>query len=251
MLPGLMLCLALLSCAPRQPPEPAGPDPSDLASRAARLERVGEYSEAVSALDQALALVPNDAELVLARARVHLRRGDALRAEVDYSRAMELLPDDPWPHAGRGLARSLAGRHQGAVEDFSFVLEREPDNQTALLNRGFSRARLGEHVLAVEDFSRVVGKSGDELALYYRARSLAALDRPVQAARDYALLLEREPEAAAAALEELLGPGAVPLSTHVDQAVNEPDQGRLLPLLDCLARRVLDKPVAACSAALR
>ncbi|MGE4503771.1 MAG: tetratricopeptide repeat protein [Desulfovibrionaceae bacterium] len=278
----LLACvLAFASCATKAP-RPPEDSSAEAVARAAgeRLEAgralaaSGQWSEALAELDQALALTPENRAALLERAYVHLRRGDAPRAEADYSAALaapENAPantsanisegkDDSWALAGRGLARSLAGKYVQAAEDFSAVLAEHPTHRVALLNRGFCRARLGEHTLAVEDFSRIIGLEGagaeqdnagkavDPLPLYYRARSLAALGRSVQAALDYERLFALDRNAAALARERILGPEPGALAGLLAQAKSDADQGKTLPALDCVARVLLGKDAQACAA---
>jgi tetratricopeptide (TPR) repeat protein len=282
----LLACvLAFASCATKDP-RPPEDSSAEAVARAAgeRLEAgralaaSGQWSEALAELDQALALTPENRAALLERAYVHLRRGDAPRAEADYSAALaapenapENAPantsanisegkDDSWALAGRGLARSLAGKYAQAAEDFSGVLAGHPTHRVALLNRGFCRARLGEHALAVEDFSRIIGledagaapgnagEAVDPLPLYYRARSLAALGRSVQAALDYERLFALDRNAAALARERILGPEPGALAGLLAQAKSDADQGKTLPALDCVARVLLGKDAQACAA---
>lgn len=259
-----LLAAVLSGCAVRQPESPA--KQAEMLAEAhveqgRALAAQGRYAEALAELDLAVRTAPQQAavraEALRERAWTQLKRGDAPHAEADFTALLETAPEDLWAHAGRGLARSLAGRHEGAAQDFGFVLEREPENLTALLNRGFSRASLGQHALAVEDFSRVVGLTDaqdtqvsssavDPLALYYRARSLAALGRNVQAALDYDRLFALTPDHGAAAARELLGPEPGALELLLAQAKSDTDGGKTLEILDCVARLLLEKDTTAC-----
>lgn len=145
---------------------------SDAATRAALLSQAGnawllesDAQRAFNALTQGLALVPDDTEsrldrarasalaedfaaakddldLVLAdrpdwadalvlRANVQRALGDLTTARADAERAVALAPDNPAALIERGIVRHFAGDREGAVTDWRLALSLAPDAKTS------------------------------------------------------------------------------------------------------------------------
>ena len=68
------------------------PQVEDLRMRASRLEAVGDYAGATQAIVQALALTPNDPELLQNAAELALYRKDWTQAEANANRSYQLGP---------------------------------------------------------------------------------------------------------------------------------------------------------------
>ena len=68
------------------------PQVEDLRMRASRLEAAGDYVGATQAIVQALALLPNDPELLQSAAELALYRKDWAQAESNASRSFQLGP---------------------------------------------------------------------------------------------------------------------------------------------------------------
>lgn len=68
------------------------PQVEDLRSRASRLEAAGDYSGATLAIGQALALLPNDPELLQTAAELALYRKDWAQAEANAMKSYERGP---------------------------------------------------------------------------------------------------------------------------------------------------------------
>jgi tetratricopeptide (TPR) repeat protein len=68
------------------------PQVEDLRVRASRLESAGDYAGATQAIAQALALTPNDPELLQNAAELALYRKDWTQAEADADKSYQLGP---------------------------------------------------------------------------------------------------------------------------------------------------------------
>lgn len=68
------------------------PQVEDLRVHAARLEAAGDYAGATLAIAQALALLPNDPELLQSAAELALYRKDWTQAEADADKSYQLGP---------------------------------------------------------------------------------------------------------------------------------------------------------------
>jgi tetratricopeptide (TPR) repeat protein len=172
---GLVLALALAAVPPASAQEPAVP-PAGLAAEAAgdwdaavaiyrqaasesgradmwvRISRIqatrDKPREALDAIDQAVALDPDNVEYLRARAELASWAGDYERAEDSHRRIGELTGD---PTAELGLARIAAwrGRTAASIGHYREYLRRQPADSTAAIElarqetwRGNARAAL-------------------------------------------------------------------------------------------------------------
>jgi tetratricopeptide (TPR) repeat protein len=90
------------------------------------------------------------------RAVVYEAKGDAWRALTDLDRAIELVPQNASASLQRGRLRTEAGDFEGALTDFERVLFLRPNDPEAFFHRGICLARKGLQGEAVADFERVL-----------------------------------------------------------------------------------------------
>lgn len=108
------------------------PEDADLLiDRAVALGNLGRYQEAVSDLDRALVIDADRAEALVFRAAAwrHLDRAGPARRDID--RALALAPDSAEALLERGILRQLAGDTDGARMDWERAIELAPDSATA------------------------------------------------------------------------------------------------------------------------
>jgi tetratricopeptide (TPR) repeat protein len=156
------------------------------------LKGLQRWEEALTALDQAIWQAP---DLVLAvlyetRARVHLDRKDRPAALDDFEQAIALEAD--------GQSEQLVNN----LLEVGQLLHREHKEEKALAS-----------------FDRALRLRPDRvLAQRYRAETLLALDRPVEAGKalDYYLAVTREPAAGVYQTRGLIHAGAGELSAAID-----------------------------------
>jgi len=167
----------------------------------------GGGSRAVALLDAAIAGHPDSAELLVARARAHLRWDlytfrDEIRADLD--RAVALAPDSPEALLAR--ARFLAGSdsfyqdsspdREQLIADTTALLAAEPANVAALVLRGQANYAGGQYQAAVDDFSAALAHDPSNRAAL-RGRGDAYryyLDNPEAARADYDAALAAHPD---------------------------------------------------------
>lgn len=74
--------------------------------------------DAIAAFDQALALAPDDVEVLLALSMAHSKKGDQDKAIELATRASEIDPTDPFPHTNLSMFYQKKGMTEVA-EDHS------------------------------------------------------------------------------------------------------------------------------------
>jgi arylsulfatase A-like enzyme/Flp pilus assembly protein TadD len=199
-------------------------------SLAAALRAAGRAREAAEALAPLETIAPSDPVAWHERAIALDVAGNVDEAIRSERRAIALDPSLPEPHNHLGALLSRAGRAVEALEEFTRATSLDPNNAAAWTNRANALRELGRRgeaiqdyqtaarlaprdpgprnglgVLAVQagDFDRAVGLFQEALALdrsYHEAR----LNLAVAEAR------RGRPDAARAALQELLRSGADP-----------------------------------------
>jgi tetratricopeptide (TPR) repeat protein len=111
------------------------------------LELLGRYDDALDALDEALVMKPNDAAIPLARAIIHVKRGDVSLA-LDALRLYRTSPDvkkpSPQYYAYTVLASAVGGDLDYAVAVGREGLTHYPDSGPILVNTGQVLERCGE-----------------------------------------------------------------------------------------------------------
>ncbi len=108
------------------------PDDADLLiDRAVALGSLGRYGEAVADLDHAVRLDESRPEALVFRAaaRRHLDQADQARRDVEI--ALALAPDNVEALLERGILRQLAGDTEGARMDWERILDMAPTSAAA------------------------------------------------------------------------------------------------------------------------
>lgn len=121
------------------------------------LEMLGRYEEALGALDEALVTRPTDPQIHLARAVIHVKRGDiakALDALRLYRTSPEVKRPSPQYYAYTVLASAVAGDLDYAVAVGREGLGRYPDSGPILVNTGQVLERRGEVEAAAALYKR-------------------------------------------------------------------------------------------------
>ncbi|MFK8910129.1 tetratricopeptide repeat protein, partial [Streptomyces sp. YS-3] len=105
-------------------------------------------------LDRACELAPDDAYYIGYRGDMYRRLGLFEEALADLDRAILLDPGDAWAPASRGRIRHQTGRLEDALADLDRALELNPDYVWALVRRAQVRRGLGDPAGALADLDR-------------------------------------------------------------------------------------------------
>jgi Mlc titration factor MtfA (ptsG expression regulator) len=160
------------SCRGHQPQRPRAQRPAALPLRSAdeyftrgyEFWQEGELEGALADFSAALALHPEDAELLEHRAGVLRQLERFAEAEADCRRALELAPEDSEATRTLGLILLDQDRFAEALPLLDAAV-REFGDTDSLFTRGMARAGLGDWPGAEADFTAVLRKDpGDEEA---------------------------------------------------------------------------------------
>ncbi len=138
--------------------------------KAATCSRLERWSEAITGLQQAIAVRPSASSQYQ-----KLGTPVAERAINFFDHQIQRGHSQPDSYRQRGLANQFLGNDTKAVADYSTALEMEAEDVETRIRRGQSFARLGQHAAAIEDFTWVIQRNEfDHEARYCRAISRAA-----------------------------------------------------------------------------
>jgi tetratricopeptide (TPR) repeat protein len=130
-------------------------DPTDHFEAARHYDRslahfeIGEYDEAVEALDASLELMPDRVAALYYKGTALAklgRHGEALKV---YDAALELNPGDAEILFNKGIALDELGRPDDAIAAYDEALATEPDHAGALTNKGAILAEQGKNEAAL------------------------------------------------------------------------------------------------------
>lgn len=154
-----------------------------------RLADQGDYGEALSAYEEALALDSNNAVIWVNRGRALAELGKFEEAFDCYSEATAL---DSTLEIGAeyGKTKMLMGEYAEALQLLDTALVRAPDSTDILYQRSLCLLRLGKPELALQGFEQLVAKDPYCFdASRMRIDALVALGRGEEAKSAMALLL--------------------------------------------------------------
>ncbi len=163
------------------------------ASVALMYQSKGQFGEALSTLDQAIARYPGNAHLYAVRGALWLQLEEYAKALADLERSLELA-DDPGVRVNYAEALRRFDRKQEALASLDRALETNPGYLPALFNRGVLRFEMGDENGALADFDRAINIDPKAAAPYFnRAAVLWALGQKEAAIADLDAFIERAP----------------------------------------------------------
>lgn len=140
---------------------------------------LGDYEQAIKALNGAIRLDPMEKKYYLQRTKLHLKRGDNESAVRDISRAIELHRDDDDFDLYLDRAKVLEdwGRLEDALNDYTTALRLHPDAHELHLKRAAIYEKRSLHRDALEEYeaylySGLADERGDADAVEARIKQL-------------------------------------------------------------------------------
>ena len=136
----------------------------------------GEPAPALSALGQAIALLPGDAELYITRSYAHAARQNYRSALDDLQQAEALAPGLSEIYLLKAAALRFQGDASGALAEADRAVAAAPGNPDVFLERGNINLLLEDHDSARRDWSQVLSLAPDSAAAQAARRNLAQLE---------------------------------------------------------------------------
>jgi protein O-GlcNAc transferase len=155
----------------------------------------GDYGEAITRIDAALAINPD-------AAIAHNNRGAALKelkrheaALASYDRAIALKPGYAEAHNNRGVALNALKRFEEGLASCEQAIALRPGFAEAFYNRGNALSALKRFEAALADYQRAIELKADyPEAFSRRAAVLAALNRLPEAVASYDKAIALKPD---------------------------------------------------------
>jgi tetratricopeptide (TPR) repeat protein len=125
-------------------------------SQATEKEKDRDYQGALTQLNQALALDPQNGSALARRGMVRARLNDTAGALQDFDMAIKLEPDNFSAYLGRGLLHRQLKDTEAALADLNEAIKLAPNVSLLYLARGRTYAGAGIAKNAIEDFSQAL-----------------------------------------------------------------------------------------------
>ena len=114
------------------------------------------YDQAITDLDQAIRLKPNDNGAYRTRGHAYHFKAEYHRAIVDFDQAIRLNPSDFVAYAYRGDTYREREQYDEAIADFDQAIHLNPSYPTAYLGRGRVYSAKGDKEPAIADFRKTL-----------------------------------------------------------------------------------------------
>jgi tetratricopeptide (TPR) repeat protein len=167
------------------------------------LSQQGEYAQALSEMDQALALNPKDAETFTRRGGIYTLQKQYDKAINDFNQALELDPRYAKAYYNRALAYYYQGKYDQALSDLQKNIELKPKDAEAYHNRGLVYTQKNDYGKAIDDFNMAVALNPKLADAYFnKAATCERAGRQNEAREAYAAYLKVAPPEARAQIEQ-------------------------------------------------
>jgi tetratricopeptide (TPR) repeat protein len=167
------------------------------------LAQHGEYAQALSEMDQALALNPKDAETYTRRGGIYTLQKQYDKAISDFNRALELNPRSAKAYYNRALAYYYQRKYDQALADLQKTLELKPKDAAAYHNRGLVYTQKNDFAKAIDDFNTAIALNPQLADAYFnKAATCERAGRREEAQEAYAAYLKVAPPEAKAQIDQ-------------------------------------------------
>lgn len=170
-----------------------GEHPNVLRNYSVALWLCGKIKEALTNLERASELAPDDAELYFLRSRLHDQLGEREKVIECMRKAVEVDPENPAAHDNMGLVLQGAGLLDEAIECFRKAHECEPDNPLPMYNLGQALYAADRHEEAIEALGKHLEMRPDHSCAHYEiGKALSELGKHQEALKHFETYHELE-----------------------------------------------------------
>ena len=153
----------------------------------------GDFTGAVEAANEAVALEPENSSALANRGVYRFHIGDKTGAAEDLAKAADIDPSERIAMNGHALLAIDRGEYQDAVVELSRALRQAPGDRFALGNRAY--LALNQYDRALRDIDALIAEAPTESSLkMMRIFTLQQAERLDEADREMALLAEANPD---------------------------------------------------------
>jgi tetratricopeptide (TPR) repeat protein len=138
------------------------------ANRCFARDAAGYHEEAVADCTAALAIKPDDVEILNNRGVVYLSLKRLDEAEADFNAAIDKRPDYAEAYANRGRLDVDRENFDLAVKDLTRAIELNDGLAEAYANRAFAQDSLGNVEEALADYTAALARHADALTYFER-----------------------------------------------------------------------------------
>ena len=143
-------------------------------------EVLGDYETALSYIDQAIELDPNDDDYVSEKADLLYELGRSKEAIEAYNKYIKANPDFWGGYYRRGFLKDNTNDIDGAIEDYSMAIVLNPEHPYSYLGRADKYLLKGETEAAINDYRMVVALDttlNDDNCVQYAYLGLGETDK--------------------------------------------------------------------------
>lgn len=137
-----------------------------------------DYNQAITHLDKAIQLNPEDAFYFMGRGGIKDALGKHDDAIDDYNQAIKLDPENIHAYNARGSTKNYIEDYKGAKDDYTKIIKLDHNNGEAYKARGNINLKLKNYQAAFEDFTEAIRLDPQDLdanlsiAAYYRDKGM-------------------------------------------------------------------------------
>jgi tetratricopeptide (TPR) repeat protein len=118
--------------------------------------RKGDFEQAISYFNKAIAIVPDYADAYHGRGITYANKGDLDQAISDLGKAIELFPDFAEAYHDRAGAYGSKGDIDNAIADLNQAIIIDPDYTESYLVRGTMYSNKGDLDGAIADYNKAI-----------------------------------------------------------------------------------------------
>ena len=115
-----------------------------------------EWDQAIASCDEAIQLIPDDADAYFVRGFLKGAKSDNKGALADDDRAIALDPKIVRAYVNRSIVRESMGNYDGAIADATHAIELDPNNIDAYIYRGAAKWLRRDREGALADYNRAM-----------------------------------------------------------------------------------------------
>lgn len=120
---------------------------------------LGQFTNALSDVEELIKVNPQDVEALSSRALVHLNLKNYTEAIEDFNKALDIQPKNASTLAKRGRAYHCLGKLHEAISDFTSAIQLRPDDLTTRTLRANANRHLGLIQEAISDFEYLMQRN--------------------------------------------------------------------------------------------